>query len=91
MVLDELAAALARLPVLGRWVADAACGDVGLDAADTFLADRRPDPDELSTAERVCRRCPVVEECRAYVAEAPVWGLWAGVWHDGRGGRQTAA
>lgn len=89
-VLDELAAALARLPPMGAWVLDASCGDLGLDAADVFTQDR-PEPEELALAERVCRRCPVLSDCCAYAARAPVYGLWAGAWHDGRRSRKAAA
>lgn len=72
---------------MGAWVLDASCGDLGLDAAEVFTQDR-PDPEELAVAERVCRRCPVRQECAAYAASAPAWGIWPGVWH---GGRRTSA
>jgi hypothetical protein len=89
-VLDELARALSRLPPLGPWVEDAACGGLGLDASEVFTADH-PDPEELALAEAVCWRCPVRQECADYAAQAPVWGLWAGEWHGRRGARGVAA
>lgn len=87
-VLDELAAALAGLPLLGEWTAEAACGPLA--AAEVWTSDV-VDPDELAVAERVCRRCPVRVQCRSYVLSAPVYGVWAGRCHDGTGKRQRAA
>jgi transposase len=42
-------------------------------------------------AERTCRRCPVRRECADHAAQAPVYGLWAGVWHSEKARRQQAA
>lgn len=45
----------------------------------------------MAVVERVCRRCPVRQECADYAAQTPVWGVWAGVWHDGKPTRVAAA
>lgn len=87
--LDELARALVDLPPVGGWVAGAACGPLA--DADVWTADVEPDADELAVAERVCRRCPVREECRSYAATAPVHGVWGGVWHGEVRSRERAA
>ncbi len=84
-VLDELALALAGLPVLGEWVEDAACGSLGA-GADVFTADH-PDVEELAYAEAMCWRCPVRQECADYAAQAPVYGLWGATWHRTRTSR----
>jgi len=89
LVLDELAAALVDLPPIGAWVAGAACGPLA--GADVWTADDEPDVEELAVAERVCRRCPVRQECADYAASAPVWGIWGGVWHGQAQRRQRAA
>jgi hypothetical protein len=86
---DELVDLWRDLPPLGEWVDDAACGGM-LGDVEVWTADR-PDPDELAYAERVCRHCPVRAECADYAASAPVWGMWAGVWHGTGRTRQTAA
>jgi hypothetical protein len=78
-VLDELARALVDLPPIGAWVELAACGPLA--GADVWTADDEPDADELAVAERVCRRCPVRQECADYAGSAPVHGVWGGVWH----------
>jgi len=88
-VLDELAAALAVLPPIGAWVELAACGPLA--DAPVWTADDEPDDDELVVAERVCRRCPVRQECAGYAATAPVHGVWGGRWHDGTNWSQRAA
>jgi hypothetical protein len=85
---DELAELWRSLPPIGEWVDDAACGSL-VDAV-VWTADV-PDPDELAVAERVCRRCPVREECHAYAAQAPVWGLWGGIWNGTPRRQQPAA
>lgn len=87
-VLDELARALAHLPPLGAWVELAACGPLA--GADVWTTDM-PDPEELAVAERVCRRCPVRQECAAYAAQAPVYGVWGGRWHGETRSRERAA
>lgn len=88
VVVDELARALAALPALGEWIDDAACGPL-VDVA-VWTADA-PDVEELALAERVCRRCPVRQACSDYAATAPVFGLWAGVWHGSKGRPARAA
>ena len=79
VVLDELAAALVDLPPLGAWVELAACGPLA--DADVWTSDDEPEADELAVAERVCRRCPVRQQCGSYAATAAVYGVWGGVWH----------
>ena len=59
-----LADLLEAFPPVGEWVERAACGDLGL--PEVFVADRRPDPEDLAVAERVCRRCPVRADCTGY-------------------------
>lgn len=86
---EELTAALAGLPPLGEWVEQSACGSLGL--AEVFAASNCPDAQELAVVERVCRRCPVRRECADYAEQTPVWGVWAGVWHDGKAARHDAA
>ena len=88
-VLDELTRALPDLPPLGEWIALAACGP--LVDVEVWTADTKPDADELALVERVCRRCPVRTECRSYALSTPVYGVWGGVWHDGRLVRRAAA
>lgn len=82
---DELAALWRNLPPIGEWVEDASCGPLA--DVEVWTADH-PDVEELAVAERVCRRCPVRQECASYAASTAVWGLWAGTWH---GGRRTSA
>lgn len=67
------------VPAPGDWAELAACGP--LVDVDLWTPNARPDPDELSVAVRVCRRCPVRAECAAYAAQWPVYGLWSGTWH----------
>jgi hypothetical protein len=86
---DELTALWQSLPPMGEWVDEAACGDLGEGSA-VFVADS-PDPEELALAVRTCRRCPVRQECARYAAEAPVWGLWGGVWHGRKAKAAEAA
>lgn len=87
-VLDELAAAFAGLVPLGPWVEDAACGALGL--AEVFTGPK-PDPEEMAVAERVCRSCPARQDCAAHAAQEPVYGVWGGVWHDGKARPRQAA
>jgi hypothetical protein len=87
-VLDELTRALRDLPPLGRWIESASCASLGV-GSEVFTADH-PDVEELELAAATCRRCPVRQQCRAYAAQAPVWGLWAGRWH-GRRAKATQA
>lgn len=86
----ELNVLLASSPAVGPWVVEATCASLGLDAAESFVADRLGAAD-LAMAARICRHCPVQSQCADYAARAPVWGLWAGVWHDGKAQRQRAA
>lgn len=86
---DPLAELWASLLPIGGWVAEAVCGSQGL--AELFTADRRPDREDMAVVERVCRRCPVRAECGDYAAQTPVWGVWAGVWHDGKARPRQAA
>ena len=84
----DLLADLPSLPPLGPWVDDAACAALGL--AEVFTGPK-PDREEMAVAERVCRRCPVRRECAEHAAQEAVWGVWAGVWHDGKAARHEAA
>lgn len=64
--LNEVATALAKLPPLGPWVADAACARLGEHGADVFTATEGVlDGDELDAAVRVCRHCPVRQSAPA--------------------------
>jgi WhiB family redox-sensing transcriptional regulator len=60
-------------PAPGAWRQEAACrgGDL-----DLFF----PPPGEWSSAAKaICRDCPVIAECRAYVDSWPsLRGVWAG-------------
>lgn len=84
-VLDELAAALAKVPPLGDWIDDAACSRLGPHGAEIFTASGVLDAEELDLAMRVCRHCPVRRECAGYAASAGVYGLWGGRWHGANG------
>jgi hypothetical protein len=49
--------------------------------SDVFTDGHKPEPETLSTVERICARCPVRDECGEYaVAQAVTWGIWSGVW-----------
>ena len=89
MKAEGLLAALVDLPPIGGWVAGAACGPLA--DADIWTSDDEPDVEELALAERVCRRCPVRQECADYAAQAGAYGVWGGRWHDGTHGSQRAA
>lgn len=67
---------LAELPPLGPWVTEAACRGMPEVFAD------RPTGDERSMVERVCRRCPVLEDCRDFAARHVVFGVYAGEFHQ---------
>jgi hypothetical protein len=68
------------LPPPGRWTADAACARVGF--TDSWTPDRRPADEELAVVTAVCAHCPVIEDCASYARKWPVFGVWAGEWHD---------
>ena len=84
-----LADLLEAFPPVGGWVERAARGDLAM--PEVFVADRRPNPEDLAVAERVCRRCPVRADCTGYALSAPVWGFWGGVWHNGKARSRPAA
>ena len=61
------------LPEDDTWVAEAACRDA---SPDLFFSDRAED---IRAAVRICRRCPVAEECRAVaLASGERFGVWGG-------------
>lgn len=62
-----------------------------LAGAQEFTPDHRPGAAEFALLERTCRRCPVAQECRDYAAQAPVHGVWGGVWHGPTNRRPQAA
>lgn len=68
------------------WMADAACR--GMDPDLFFPEGRGADTGTLvAEAKAVCRRCPVMQECRDYaVAENIVHGVWGGLSPRGRRG-----
>lgn len=84
--LDELLLTLSQLPPIGAWVERAACASLGLAGADVFTT-TAPDADDLAMAERVCRPCPVREQCLvvALASADSTFGVWGGLWFRGRG------
>jgi hypothetical protein len=75
IVLDDLD----LIPAPGAWAEHGLC--VTLDA-DVFTASPKPPADELAVAAKLCRRCPVRQDCAAYAQRYAGWGLWAGYWYD---------
>ncbi|QBI18219.1 WhiB family transcriptional regulator [Egibacter rhizosphaerae] len=64
---------VSTLPEDDTWVAQAACRDA---SPDLFFSDRAED---IRAAVRICRRCPVVEPCRAVaLASGERFGVWGG-------------
>ena len=72
-------------PGPGTWTEDAACARLPSALTGVFVADR-PDPARLALAARTCSRCTVRQECGDYAVESRAYGLWGGLWHDGKGG-----
>jgi hypothetical protein len=71
-----------------EWQREAACRGAGV--AVFFPGQGEP----VSEALGYCARCPVVEDCRAYVAsdaDARLFGIWAGTSAKQRRGPRTAA
>lgn len=68
------------------WMADAACR--GMDPNLFHPTDRGTETHEtVAEAKAVCRRCPVMLECRDYaLAENIVHGVWGGLSPRGRRG-----
>lgn len=74
-------------PDAGIWQARAACRDVHPDLFwPTHPSRQRED---IAAAVEVCRRCPVLDECRDYAASLsrPIraGGIWAGTWYTMNG------
>lgn len=78
-------------PAPGAWVARAACAthDHDLWFPTPKNTGRRggPDPEyrrTVAAAKRVCRTCPVLADCAAYITAWPQPGIWAGLTENER-------
>lgn len=53
-----------------------------------FFPERKgPSHQLVAQAKRICRGCPLLEECRAYalsMSTAALYGVWGGLSHDDR-------
>lgn len=64
-----------------EWMRDASCAQVD---PELFFAEKA-DRGLREQAKRVCRSCPVLDECAAYVKTHPQrHGIWAGKSRDNR-------
>ncbi len=62
-------------PIDITWMADAACRDADLDV----FFDTVRNPDTLADAKRICKRCPVRDDCLDYaLATDQTDGIWGG-------------
>lgn len=76
-----------RLPA---WTARASCGTARGDLRAAFLGDTT-DPDLVNEAKSHCAVCPVLDECRRYLAAQPsreIPGVWANTAEWEREGRK---
>jgi hypothetical protein len=85
--LDQL---LDSAPMLGPWVAKAACAELACDLADVYTADA-PEAQDVVLATAVCFRCPVRKECADYAARTRVYGLWGATWRGRKSTHSRAA
>lgn len=85
------------IPAPGEWTEFAACAthptDVWFPVAQS--TGRRGGPDagyvaQVAEARRICARCPVIDDCRAYIEANPQPGIWAGMTERDRQQRRTA-
>lgn len=83
----DLLASLADLPRMGEWVQEAACAG----QPEVFAPTRKPDGEEMTVIERVCRRCDVRTQCGDYADSTTVYGIWSGRWHEGDRRSRVAA
>jgi len=50
------------------------------DGLEAFTADRFADPEQTDLMGSICRACPLIDLCAAFVAaEKPSAGMWAGM------------
>jgi len=64
-----------------RWMEDAACKGT---ATDVFFPLQWQ---SIKPAERICSRCPVIEECLGYAIANEEWyGIWGGLSENRRRG-----
>ncbi len=76
-----------ELPPPGPWAIDAAC--VGTETA-LWFPDGRLVHDADRAAKAICRSCPVLDDCAAYIARHPQPGTWAAMTERDRRQRRTA-
>lgn len=59
------------------WMDDDAC--VGVDPEAFFSVDRDHGKANARAARKVCRTCPVTQQCQNYADAHNVQGIWAGI------------
>jgi WhiB family redox-sensing transcriptional regulator len=79
---DPLLSELLDLLSLPAWHAEAACRE---HPGVTWFPERAPGADSSGRkAKAVCRRCLVVDECRAWATEHDQRGIWGGITREQR-------
>jgi len=70
-------------PTRHPWMDEALCTQTNPDLffeASTERYVSKPSGARETVAKSICRRCPVLEDCRAWVTENPQeYGIWAGM------------
>ena len=64
-----------------EWTENALCRGSGLDFTPDLEAGKRlteAQRENVESCKRLCRRCPVVEECRSFADRVKPLGVWGG-------------